>query len=657
MLILSLALQLPPPDSQPRRPLAPVTITAERPRAAPPPVAVTTVAPVVVQTTAGSSAYDVLRRAAGLEVHEQGQGPGFTSNVVVRGFNSDHSADVLLVVDGVPINAPVHGHVEGFSDWNVLLPLAVSSARVLHGGASPLYGDFSLAGVVEVFTAADADRTVSALSSSSFGDIGYAMRTGVRREGGGTMLAFDVRRQAGWQPNAAASLGNVAWRGWRRLFGGRLEGGLQTYASRWDSPGFVSVARYNRRDFGAAVDTTDGGWSRRVLGHVRFARSLGHRAAIEATAWGQASAYRMRLNIPGQSLTLRQTEETDDRSGAGGRVQLVRRLPFGEVIVGGEGRLDAATYGLDATLGGQFITREHAYDARFASASGFARWRYVVGSRLGLDLGARLDAMHYRTNNTLRTLGWRQATQVVPTPKLGARYVLADGRLLKASVSRGFRGAPGVIADPARAPFLAWATEVGAEWTTGAWSLEGALFRMDVDNERIFNPLALTVSSAGRSRRQGVDVRARGRIGDRLGLSATATWNDARFLGAPGGDTVRVPPSPDFHDHLVPMRPGDPVPGVARVTGSVRADAAMGRTVAGATWRLLGSFVPIGEPGVSTRSASVLDLDWSVPVGRLVVDLALQNVLDLRYVENRASGFITPGIPRVLRLTVRTPVS
>lgn len=42
------------------------------------------------------SAYDLLRQTAALEVHDQGQGPGFASAASVRGFSSDHSTDLAL---------------------------------------------------------------------------------------------------------------------------------------------------------------------------------------------------------------------------------------------------------------------------------------------------------------------------------------------------------------------------------------------------------------------------------------------------------------------------------------------------------------------------------------------------------------------------------
>src|SRR5689334_19806139 len=114
-----------------------INVTADRPRASPPPVTTIEVPPSELRRVFATNAYDLLRRTSGIEVHEQGQGPGFASDAVIRGFSSDHSSDVLLVYDGVPINLPVHGHVEGYSDWSVLSPAAISSLRVINGPASP----------------------------------------------------------------------------------------------------------------------------------------------------------------------------------------------------------------------------------------------------------------------------------------------------------------------------------------------------------------------------------------------------------------------------------------------------------------------------------------------------------------------------------------
>src|SRR3954451_22662111 len=159
-----------------------ITVTSERPRAAAPPVTTFVVPAAELRRTFANNPYDLLRRTSGIEVHEQGQGPGFASDAVIRGFSSDHSSDVLLVLDGVPINLPVHGHVEGYSDWSILSPAAMSAVRVITGPASPLYGDFSLAGVVEVFTAPDATGVAGNLAGSSFGDVAGWIRSGQRAD-------------------------------------------------------------------------------------------------------------------------------------------------------------------------------------------------------------------------------------------------------------------------------------------------------------------------------------------------------------------------------------------------------------------------------------------------------------------------------------------
>src|SRR5207248_1389020 len=73
----------------------------------------------LIQLTPARNPYDLLRQAAGVEVHEQGQGPGFASDASLRGFSSDHSTDLALWIDGVPINEPVNGHSEGYNDFSL----------------------------------------------------------------------------------------------------------------------------------------------------------------------------------------------------------------------------------------------------------------------------------------------------------------------------------------------------------------------------------------------------------------------------------------------------------------------------------------------------------------------------------------------------------
>src|SRR5262249_29406223 len=82
--------------------------------------------PSAIRTVPASDAWDIMRQAASVQVHLQGQGPGFASDASFRGFTSDHSTDVAMGIDGVPVNEPVNGHAEGYADWNAIMPEAIS---------------------------------------------------------------------------------------------------------------------------------------------------------------------------------------------------------------------------------------------------------------------------------------------------------------------------------------------------------------------------------------------------------------------------------------------------------------------------------------------------------------------------------------------------
>jgi outer membrane receptor protein involved in Fe transport len=641
-----------------------ITVTAERPRAVAPPVTTIEVAPAELRRTFASDPYDLLRRTSGIEVHQQGQGPGFASDAVIRGFSSDHSSDVLLVLDGVPINLPVHGHVEGYSDWSILSPASISSLRVITGPASPLYGDFSLAGVVEVSTAADATNTSGSVSGSSYGDAGAWLRSGRSREDGGFLAALDGRRQQGWRDNSAYWLGNGLLRAWRRVGSGRLEGGLALYGSNWDSPGFVSVSRYNADSLEQAQDPTDGGTAYRGIAHGRFTTVEGE-TGIEASAWVQRVHSGVFLNIPEDGLQ-NQSDEEDRRTAFGGRFQISHPLGGGDFSAGLDGRADFAGYELYDTQQRNRLDLTKSYDARYYGGGAFVRWRTLVGTSVALDLGTRADAIHYRSQDRVVNGPWAGGSDVIVSPKLGARYLAGGGWSLLASLSQGFRGAPGVVADPSLEPIRGWSKEVGARYDGAGVTAQLALFRLDVSHERIQDPVTREVLLTGKSVRQGINLDAELRLGSGLTLMADGTINDARIKGAAstspnpvivpelaigaGGKPIR----PSFH--IEPLEPGDPVPNVAEWLGRAGLEAALSsRLSTRGQLRVSGPYTPIGEPGVQTRSYAVLDVGGSLQLSRLgaTFDLELQNVLDTKYPEVRASGFLNPGAPRTLRAALR----
>ena len=52
----------------------------------------------------------------------QHSGSGKANQFFLRGFNLDHGTDFATYLEGVPINMPSHGHGQGYTDLNFLMP-------------------------------------------------------------------------------------------------------------------------------------------------------------------------------------------------------------------------------------------------------------------------------------------------------------------------------------------------------------------------------------------------------------------------------------------------------------------------------------------------------------------------------------------------------
>ena len=83
-------------------------------------------------------------------VISQHSGEGKANQYYVRGFNIDHGTDLASFVAGVPVNMPSHGHGQGYSDNNFLVPELVSGIQYQKGTYSAEEGDFSAAGAINV---------------------------------------------------------------------------------------------------------------------------------------------------------------------------------------------------------------------------------------------------------------------------------------------------------------------------------------------------------------------------------------------------------------------------------------------------------------------------------------------------------------------------
>ena len=94
---------------------------------------------------------DVLELVPGMVV-TQHSGTGKANQYFLRGFNLDRGTDFASNLNGMPVNLPTHGHGQGYSDLNFLLPELVQRVHYQKGPYYARSGDFAAAGAASEVT-------------------------------------------------------------------------------------------------------------------------------------------------------------------------------------------------------------------------------------------------------------------------------------------------------------------------------------------------------------------------------------------------------------------------------------------------------------------------------------------------------------------------
>ena len=95
---------------------------------------------------------EVLEFVPGLIV-TQHSGDGKANQYFLRGFNLDHGTDFATSVNGLPVNMPSHGHGQGYSDLNFLIPELVDRIAYRKGPYFARNGNFAAAGSADIVEA------------------------------------------------------------------------------------------------------------------------------------------------------------------------------------------------------------------------------------------------------------------------------------------------------------------------------------------------------------------------------------------------------------------------------------------------------------------------------------------------------------------------
>jgi len=604
----------------------------------------------------------------------QHSGDGKANQYFLRGFNLDHGTDFATRVNGMPVNMPSHGHGQGYTDLNFLLPELVQRIEYRKGPYFAKSGDFASAGAADIGYRTRLDDNFGQVS---LGEDGY--RRGVAGasldlSSGLTVLgAFEAMHSDGpWAVPERLRKTNGVF----TLSGGTAAQGFSVsamdYRARWTATDqipqrLIDAGSYLGQPFDRfdTLDPSTGGDTSRssLSGEWRRTGSDSSRSKVSA----YAMRYRLDLNSNFTYALERpidgdQFKQTDARTVLGSDASHAFAHRLGGLAasseVGASLRHDRIRVGLYDTVARQIIgvTREDRVQQSLLGLYGQTAMQLTP--KLRTVLGLRAD--HVRSTVDALSLpangGRSNDTQVSPKFSLVAgpwaktEFFFNAGRGLHSNDARGTTAAQ----DPRgggpvdKVPPLV--SQLGMELGARTEVLPGlqsslALWQLKSDSELVYVGDAGATEASAASKRRGVEWNNRWVPVPWFLLDADFAWTHARF---DNGD--RIPNSVDR---------------VASVAATLRE---LGPWSASLQWRYLGSGPLIEDNSVRSLSSLTTNLRVSRKLGNKaevtldVFNLADRKVSDIQYFyESQLPGeaaavedrHVHPAEPRSVRVTLR----
>lgn len=493
---------------------------------------------------------DILETIPGLIV-TQHSGSGKSNQLYLRGFNLDHGTDFATWIDGMPVNMRSHGHGQGYTDINFLMPEIIQKMSFVKGPYHSEIGDFSSAGAVHI-------QTIDELDNQSlnvgFGDNGFNRMLAM----GSTKIQSDVITSAlelqgydgPWNDiNEDVRKVNGYLKFARNNELGKRSVTAMVYDNKWNSADQIPTRAINAgiiNNFGS-LDKTLGGSTHRIslsseYNHDHKTNQVVWRSYIidyELDLWSNFT-YFLDDQVDGD-----QFKQKDKRTIYGGSYEslwIVNSESFTGHRFGIDFRHDAIDkVGLYRSKVREITGSIREDQVSESSIGSFYEMSFDFQSNWRTVLGLRADAYRFK----VKSKDYNQEdsdSDFILSPKASIAYAFSDNNEMYFSYGNGFHSndARGVITfrDPITgdqsSPADPLVKSTGFEWGIKALIDEQlntsiAVWSLELDSELLFVGDAGTTEANRPSKRWGIEFNNLWSINEIWSLEADFAYSNAKF--------------------------------------------------------------------------------------------------------------------------------
>jgi len=500
---------------------------------------------------------DVLEAVPGL-VATQHSGSGKANQYYLRGFNLDHGTDFATSVDGMPVNMRSHGHGQGYTDLNFIIPEMVDEIVYRKGSYYADVGDFSGAGSADIFSLRHANEPELSLSIGAYDFARVLLQGGVENSRSGFIYGVEHQIYAGpWdRVDEDISKTNVWLKRHWQSDTDLASLSLMAYDNSWNAADQIparAVASGQISKLGS-IDNSVGGNSSRYSLSGNWLRESGF-SQLRASAY--VIDYDMELWSNFTYFTQPegdQFRQLDERRIYGGEVAWTLPGKLGgldmENTLGSQLRVDDIDkVGLQHTRQRQYQGDIRVDTVHQGSAAMFWENSMYWTERLRSVLGLRYDYYDFDVtalaagNSSTLASNSGSTDDAIGTASLSLVYRLSEQFELYAAIGEGFHSndarGTAISLDPISAdpvdrvdPLVdTRASEIGFRaFFSNRINATLTLWQIDIDSELIFVGDAGNTEDTGvASERQGLELTAYVKFDDSWSLDLEYAWADAQF--------------------------------------------------------------------------------------------------------------------------------